>query len=180
MAGTFSGFIVTGVETGIRPTSERVRKSFFDIMRHRLPEMHMIDAFAGSGIMGFEALSRGAGSVVFIEQSKSACRRLKRQVSELQCGERARVICGDAGVHLAEAISLANHWIVFCDPPYRLRIMPEILKRIGEPMLKPRLDQVIIEHHHKLDPVGDTHFWMVHRREKYGETVLTFLQPVAG
>lgn len=180
IAGNYSGHVIAGIEPGIRPTSERVRKSFFDIMQPRLQGMSMMDVFAGSGIMGFEALSRGASQVVFMEKSPAACRHLKQQVTALKCRNRADVICGDAREHLLTCLARGEHWVVFADPPYNLNIIPDVLALIVESSLKTRIDQIVVEHHHKTDPVGPMKSWPVVRREKYGETNLSFINPPAG
>ena len=85
---------VAGDDT--RPTGARVRQSLFDILAPAVPGCRFLDAFAGNGGVGLEALSRGAVHVRFVEQAKVALDALKANVAELGVKERVRVIRGNA------------------------------------------------------------------------------------
>jgi 16S rRNA (guanine966-N2)-methyltransferase len=108
----------------VRPTSDRAREALFDILSHGrfaaagLPfaEAAVLDAFAGTGALGLEALSRGAARAVFMENAADALTALRRNIAALGEGGRARVLSGDATrpPRASEACAL-----VFLDPPYR-------------------------------------------------------------
>ena len=108
----------------VRPTSDRAREALFNILSHgRLAaegipfaDATVLDAFAGTGALGLEALSRGAAEAVFIEQDREALAILRQNVAALGEGVRARIVPGDATRPPRAPSSCA---LVFLDPPYR-------------------------------------------------------------
>ncbi|HET7153537.1 MAG TPA: 16S rRNA (guanine(966)-N(2))-methyltransferase RsmD [Candidatus Kapabacteria bacterium] len=102
----------------VRPTTDRVRESVFNILENIVDfsVCTVYDMFAGSGAMGIEALSRGAKQVTFIEQSKIVAATLKKNLELLGC-ENATVTLSDALRFAKQCTSPAD--IVFADPPYR-------------------------------------------------------------
>ena len=107
----------------VRPTSDRAREALFDILSHgRLAEdgipfadATVLDAFAGTGALGLEALSRGAAEAVFIERDRDALAILRRNIEALGETARARILPGDAIRPPRGEIACA---IAFLDPPY--------------------------------------------------------------
>jgi 16S rRNA (guanine966-N2)-methyltransferase len=108
----------------VRPTSDRAREALFNILSHGelaadgvpFAEAAVLDAFAGTGALGLEALSRGAAAVVFIEQDREALAILRRNVGALGEDARSRIIPGDA-THPPRANVACV--VAFVDPPYR-------------------------------------------------------------
>jgi 16S rRNA (guanine966-N2)-methyltransferase len=108
----------------VRPTSDRTREALFDILSHgRLAAgglpfagATVLDAFAGTGALGLEALSRGAGEAVFIEFERDALTSLRRNIETLEETSRSRIISGDATRPPHGAVTCA---VAFLDPPYR-------------------------------------------------------------
>src|SRR5215472_15725225 len=108
----------------VRPTSDRAREALFDILLHGrlaaegLPfaEETVLDAFAGTGALGLEALSRGAAEAVFFEQSAEAHVVLRKNVASLGEDDRARILPYDATRPQRAGARCA---VVFIDPPYR-------------------------------------------------------------
>jgi 16S rRNA (guanine966-N2)-methyltransferase len=105
----------------IRPTSERLRESIFDILAHRFGDIldgaRAIDLFAGSGALGCEALSRGAAFVLFVDDGAEARALLRANVEALGLGGVTRVWRADA-TRLGPAPSGAPFTLAFLDPPY--------------------------------------------------------------
>jgi len=105
----------------IRPTSDRLRQTLFDILTHsygdRLDGTRDLDLFAGTGALGLEALSRGAKYALFIEEGVEARGLIRRNVDTLGLFGRARVFRRDA-THLGFAGTIAPFDLVFADPPY--------------------------------------------------------------
>ena len=99
----------------IRPTPDRVRETLFNWLGQRLDGLACLDLFAGSGALGFEALSRGAARVVMVEASREVARRLAENGRELDAGD-LEVVPGDALSYLARATEAFD--VVFVDPPY--------------------------------------------------------------
>jgi 16S rRNA (guanine966-N2)-methyltransferase len=108
----------------VRPTSDRAREALFNILSHGqlaaegvpLIDAAVLDAFAGTGALGLEALSRGAASATFIECDPEALAALRKNVAALDEGARARILPGDA-TNPPRAAAPCD--IVFIDPPYR-------------------------------------------------------------
>jgi 16S rRNA (guanine966-N2)-methyltransferase len=108
----------------VRPTSDRAREALFNILSHGdlaadgvpFTDATVLDAFAGTGALGLEALSRGAAEAVFIERDREALAILGRNIAALGEGARCRVIPGDATRPPQATRECA---VVFLDPPYR-------------------------------------------------------------
>ena len=108
----------------VRPTSDRAREALFNILSHGrfaaagLPfaGRPVLDAFAGTGALGLEALSRGASAAVFIENGREALCALRRNIAALGEEDRAHIITGDATRSPRAALVCA---VAFLDPPYR-------------------------------------------------------------
>ena len=101
----------------LRPTPDRVRETLFNWLGRDLSGMACLDLFAGSGALGFEALSRGAASVVMVEKNAAALRALSENARKLGASNLT-VVRGDA-LEFARA-TRARFDVVFVDPPYRL------------------------------------------------------------
>ena len=105
----------------VRPTSQRTREALFNILAGGrldcvLEGGFVIDIFAGSGALGLEALSRGAGKAVFIEKDPSAVRVIRRNCEILDCAEDTHILTTDACQIASWRFDVAN--IIFCDAPY--------------------------------------------------------------
>jgi 16S rRNA (guanine966-N2)-methyltransferase len=100
----------------VRPTSDRLRETLFNVLALRLEGAFFIDAYSGSGAVGIEALSRGASRVVMIERNKTAIGIIRDNVKELGIARRVDVVHSKA----AAAIAMYPADIVFMDPPYDL------------------------------------------------------------
>lgn len=103
-----------------RPTSDRVREALFSILGD-VDGAEVLDAFAGSGALGLEALSRGAATAVFCETSTPALRALRDNVEALGYGDRATVLCRDARRQMAADAGAGHRYsLILLDPPYRM------------------------------------------------------------
>lgn len=100
---------------GLRPTGDRIRETVFNWLMPVLPAARCLDLFAGSGALGFEALSRGAGSCLLLERNARAVRCLQ-EAKQLLSAEGATVIAADSLQWLSSAAGAFD--IVFIDPPF--------------------------------------------------------------
>ncbi|MFO7728126.1 MAG: 16S rRNA (guanine(966)-N(2))-methyltransferase RsmD [Desulfonatronovibrio sp.] len=131
ISGEYKGRILkTGKGPGYRPATGKVRESLFSMLESRVPEwpeMTVLDVFAGSGSLGLETLSRGAGSALFIEKSFQACAIIKENISILGISpKRARVKKTDALSFLSRPGEIPFD-LVFIDPPYGMdMVVPAI------------------------------------------------------
>ena len=164
----------------VRPTSDRAREALFDILSHGrfaasgLPFAgeSVLDAFAGTGALGLEALSRGAARAVFIENAADALAALRRNIAALGEGERARILPGDATrpPRASEACAL-----VFLDPPYRSGLAgPALAALAAAGWLAPEALAVVeTAAREKMPPPAG--FTLLDER-RYGAARLTFLR----
>jgi 16S rRNA (guanine966-N2)-methyltransferase len=123
IAGRWKGrALVAPSGLATRPTSDRARQAIFDQLWHApwagrdmLEGATVLDAFAGTGAMGLEALSRGAARAFFMEQDRAALAALRANIAACKAGDACRVIAGDV---TAPLIAAAACTLVFLDPPY--------------------------------------------------------------
>ena len=122
---------------GLRPSADRVRETLFNWLGQDLCGLECLDLFAGSGALGFEALSRGAARVVMVEQSRRVCEALRRNAALLGA-KNLQVNCNDAleFATVAAADAAARFDVVFLDPPYRLALLEPVLPLVV-PLLRP-------------------------------------------
>ena len=103
-----------------RPYTGLVREAVFNMLRGWFPDARVLDLFAGVGTMGLEAISRGAQHATFVEQNRKMARLLEENIRELECGDRATIVLGDALSLTALHRAPRPVDIVFIDPPYRM------------------------------------------------------------
>ena len=113
---------------GLRPTTDRVRETLFNWLGQDLTGLACLDAFAGSGALGFEAASRGARRVVLLEAARAACEALLANAAQLGLTV--------VEIHCAEALgwmrpSREKFDIIFLDPPFEAGLMPLALEAAG-------------------------------------------------
>jgi 16S rRNA (guanine(966)-N(2))-methyltransferase RsmD len=113
-----------------RPTADRVKEALFSIIQFDIPGARVLDLFGGTGQLGIEAISRGAKSAVFVDQSKDACRLIQENLSRARVTEQGRVICSDYSAYLKKCSELFN--IILLDPPYADIFLEKGLKLITE------------------------------------------------
>lgn len=120
-------------DAGVRPTPDRVRQTLFDWLSPLIEGATVLDLYAGSGALGFEALSRGAAQATFVETGRAQAAAIRDASAKLGVEARCTVVSGDAIAHLRATSSRYN--LVFVDPPYdsplleqTLAALPRVLK----------------------------------------------------
>ncbi len=152
----------------IRPTPDRVRETLFNWLGQRLDGLACLDLFAGSGALGFEALSRGAARVVMVEASREIARSLAENARELGAGD-IEIVPGDALAYLARATQAFD--VVFVDPPYDSGLVARSLERLSGRM-KPE-GRVYVE---SAAPVTPPAPWRVVREDRAGAVRYALLE----
>ena len=131
IAGTNRGLkLATPKGREVRPILDRVRESLFGVLRNDLEGANVADLFAGTGVIGLEALSRGAERCIFIERDPRCIATMKENIRRARAEDRAIVVRSDAfrsADRLAENGPLG---LVFVDPPYRLLRSPRNLDKV--------------------------------------------------
>jgi 16S rRNA (guanine966-N2)-methyltransferase len=163
----------------LRPTSDRLRETLFNVLGERVSGAFFVDLFAGTGAVGIEALSRGAREVTFIEKHSPAAALIKKNLASLEVAQGAQILAIDA-VHGLEVLRKANPAnggpdLVFLDPPYgNLEDYDRVLAYLGfEPLLREG-SLVIAEHRRNFElpeTVGNLQRVRVLRQ---GDAVLSF------
>lgn len=117
-----------------RPTSDRVREALFSMLESFLHQqnrsfegLRVLDAFAGSGALGFEALSRGAAHITFMEKNMGACLSIVRNAEHLRCQDTVTLLKGDA-LEPSQANQVMD--LVFLDPPYKADILTKAFQEL--------------------------------------------------
>lgn len=135
----------------VRPTSDRVKEAIFNLV-HDVGGARVLDAYAGSGALGLEALSRGASQVDLVERDRTAAALAQRNVERVGL-EGARVVVGSVEAHLRrEAAAARRYDLVLIDPPYDAA--PQTMKMLAK-LLPPVLDEaarVVVETDHRIEP----------------------------
>jgi 16S rRNA (guanine966-N2)-methyltransferase len=104
-------------QEGVRPTSDRAREAIFSSLAPYVRDARVLDLFAGTGALGFEAISRGAIAVTFVEKNTKTARQLQANVDALGLSREVSLVTGDAHVVITR-MAPASFDLVFVDPPY--------------------------------------------------------------
>jgi 16S rRNA (guanine966-N2)-methyltransferase len=149
-----------------RPTPDRLRQTLFDVLAGRVAGAVFVDAYAGTGAVGIEALSRGAARCVFIESGRRAVEAIRENLHSLGIEGRASVVAGKVGAALASRPAD----IIFLDPPYEMEA--EYAPALGAA----DAGLVIAQHSVRFDP-GDLHGGLRRVRVlRQGDNVLSFYE----
>lgn len=155
----------------VRPTTARVREALFNILGAEIVDARVVDLYAGAGTVGFEALSRGAAHVTFVERAREPQALIAETARRLGCAERAAVVRSDVIAWLRRRPrEPARAALCFLDAPYRDDELLEALRLLGE--LGPPL--VVCEHHRARRLPARLGELVEVRQAAYGMTHLTF------
>jgi 16S rRNA (guanine966-N2)-methyltransferase len=171
VAGSAGGRVLRAPEgTATRPTSDRVREAMFNALRSldAVEGATVADLYAGSGALGIEALSRGAGSVTFVESSHAARSVIEDNLRTTGLAERATVVAGDAIAHL-EATP-GGFDLILADPPYADTDIDTVVAALSGWVAPDGL--VILERSTRSAAPAWPAFLTASRVRKYGDTAL--------
>ncbi|HEX2831614.1 MAG TPA: 16S rRNA (guanine(966)-N(2))-methyltransferase RsmD [Thermoanaerobaculia bacterium] len=171
-AGTLRGRRIEVPKSDVRPTSERARQAFFNIIGARLDGARFLDLFAGTGIFAFEALSRGASEAVAIDLSRPNTAAIEKNASALALP--LRVIQADVLVGI-KRLGGQVFDVIYADPPYAYDRYDELLMSIDEHVTLGEDAVVAIEHRRRSEPFSGTPKRLRHSRTaEYGEVWISF------
>ena len=164
----------------VRPTSDRLRETLFNVIAPRIEGARFLDLCAGSGAVGIEALSRGAAHVTFVDRSRKMCGLVESNLD--LCGvpeDETEVVMAEAAEFLRRAATRGEQkWdVVFFDPPYATDYNP-MLAVFGTGGLLADEGILVVEHHHKnelKDAIGEIRRWRI---LKQGDSALSFYEKV--
>lgn len=183
--------IITGRAKGIklatlegsntRPTSERAKEAVFSMLQFEIEGREVLDLFAGSGQMGLEAVSRGAASATFVDKSKEAAAIIGKNIEKTRLSDSCRMFCADVSDYIRTVRGRKRFDIVFIDPPYVLRAVPQVLDQLlSAELLKPTSTVVCESEESDIfegNPQLKDRFEIL-RCAKYGMAHITVLKPL--
>lgn len=132
----------------VRPTSDRLRETLFNVIAAHVPDARFLDLCAGSGAVGIEALSRGAAHATFVDRSRRSCQLIEANLELCRVPEEQR------DIYCAEVSEFVRQWdgdkwdLVFFDPPYKDDYL-RTLQILASSKLLIDSGLLIVEHHHK-------------------------------
>jgi 16S rRNA (guanine966-N2)-methyltransferase len=171
-AGALRGRRVPVPAGDLRPTSERARQAFFNIIGDQVEGARFLDLFAGSGIFSFEAVSRGAASATAVDSDRRKVESINRRANEWDAPIQA--IAGDVVVVLPR-LGGTRFDIVYADPPYDFSRYDHLLDAVETHLALSPNAMVAIEHRRRTDPFRDERRQLrPQRRVEYGEVCITF------
>jgi 16S rRNA (guanine966-N2)-methyltransferase len=163
----------------VRPTADRVKEALFSMLISRLGDldgMRVLDIFAGTGNLGIEALSRGAGYAVFVDSHRESVEIIRKNLEITRYSHQAKLMAQDAVAALKSlARSETPFHLIFLDPPYDLGHTQRVLEELSESALVDAGTTVVAEFSAK-EKIPTT-FGRLQERERrvYGDTALSFL-----
>ena len=155
IGGTFrSRQLKSSSKMALRPTSDRLRETLFNVIATRVPDSRFLDLFAGSGAVGIEAISRGSREAVFVESHAAAAQLIRANLGLLGIVREARILPVDARKALEKlaAEKGSTFDLIFLDPPYAAAEDYErVLEYLGGSPLVEGDSLVIVEHRRNFD-----------------------------
>ena len=155
---------------GLRPTSDRLRESLFNILAPRVEGATVLDGCAGTGAVGIEAISRGAAHVTFVDRDRRATDLVARNLARCRIADGYAIIradLGSPGTHLPPS----SFDLIFLDPPYDTDPV-EVMGRVGG-WLRPG-GRLVLEHARRREPPEVAGVLTRVRRVQAGDSVLAF------
>jgi len=159
----------------VRPTSSKVRMSIFNMIQSSIEGAKVLDLFAGSGVLGIESISRGAGEAVFVEKDRTVAKFLKENLTNL--GINHSLFVTDALNFLKKEQEI-NFDIIFIDPPYASDLVEKSVELIINRNLLAKNGLITIEYKadRDLSQIVNKFNLMAVKQKKYGDTVISIVQ----
>ena len=163
----------------IRPTSDRVKEAIFNIISSHIEKgMGVLDLFAGTGNLGIEALSRGAGRAVFVEKDKASVEVIRKNLESCSLTGESEVI----GLDIKKALPIIgskgeSFGLIFLDPPYNQGLADDTLQLLGKSPL--HSGTLIITEHSPNETISENYGGIkMFDKRKYGDTSVSFFRGV--
>ncbi len=175
--GSFSGRKLYVPDIGVRPATNLVREAIFSVLNNMFEEgvsgLNVLDLFAGTGSLGLEALSRGAESATFVDNSRTSVESIRKNLSLL--GFIGDVVKMDVSVFLKRNRNI-RYDIIFFDPPYNYKKVEETLLLLKESISNSAMPVLVYERSYRNElPELDEDYRLL-KRKKYGQTEVLYYQ----
>jgi 16S rRNA (guanine966-N2)-methyltransferase len=175
ISGSFKGKRLYGSnDYKIRPTTDSVKESIFNIVRDYISEQEVMDLFCGSGSLGIEALSRGAKKVMFVEKSSSSIALLNKNIQHLKLAtSNYQIIQRDVLQYCTDTQNTYD--LIFADPPFKYPPLQALVKIITTQGVLREKGILIIEHE-TTNPIESNAFnHTIIQQKKYGRSLVSFI-----
>jgi 16S rRNA (guanine966-N2)-methyltransferase len=179
ISGTAKGRkLVTPRDRSLRPTSDRVKESIFNILQNKLEGKVVLDLFAGTGNLGIEALSRGAKKTIFVEKGRQALRLIQRNLNQFGLKERSEIFSKDANRAIGILKEKGESFdLILMDPPYEKGLIQKTITKLNSHQIFHKDSILVIEHNRREPLPRNMNGWNLIRQRRIGETVISFLTP---
>ena len=135
----------------LRPTPDRAKETLFNWLGQDLKKMYCLDLFSGTGALGFEAFSRGAEKVTFVEKNKEYLQKIKKVYLEMSEKADCDFFCAECLEWIQNNKSETKYDLIFIDPPFNKNLIHNLLAAILEKELLSKNGQIYFEFEKKLD-----------------------------
>lgn len=152
---------------GLRPTTDRIKETLFNWLMPVIRHAHCLDCYAGSGALGFEALSRGAATVMMLEKNRSVYRQLKDVAQKLST-DNLTIVETDALVYLDSHANMPFN-IIFIDPPYGKGLASRTLSQLEHNHWLAEESWIYIETEQDQSPLTIPENWQLYREKQAGQ-----------
>ncbi len=153
---------------GLRPSADRIRETLFNWLQYDIAGAHCLDLFAGSGVLGFEALSRGAAAVTSVELARPACAAIEESRARLQA-DKLRLLHADALNFLQNLPPTRPFDIVFLDPPFASGLLEPACRLLEEQLWLSRDAKIYLEAEQAPDKLQLPGSWQLLKNKKAGK-----------
>lgn len=159
----------------IRPTSDRIKESIFNILQTAIIDAIIVDLFSGTGNLGIEALSRGAARAYFVDKSPNSIKIIKENLSKTQLTTGSEILAVDAITAIKKLNQIKiNADIIFMDPPYNKDLVQTVLEEIDSNNILKSDGIVIVEHDKKDVLKAEIGQLICYRKKDFGNTSISF------
>jgi 16S rRNA (guanine(966)-N(2))-methyltransferase RsmD len=179
ISGTSKGRkLVTPRSQSLRPTSDRVKESIFNILQDDIVGKVVLDLFAGTGNLGIEALSRGAKKTIFVEKGRQALRLIQRNLTQFGLEERSEILPKDANRAIGILKQKGESFdLILMDPPYEKGLIQKTLMTLNSHQIYHK-DSILVIEHNRREPLSTVmDGWNLIRQRRIGDTLISFLTP---
>jgi 16S rRNA (guanine(966)-N(2))-methyltransferase RsmD len=179
ISGTSKGRkLVTPRSQSLRPTSDRVKESLFNILREEMEGKLVLDLFAGTGNLGIEALSRGAEKTIFVEKRRQAIRLIQKNLAQCGLEERSEILPKDSSRAIGILKERGESFdLILMDPPYEKGWIQRTLRKLNSHPIYHEDSILVIEHTRREPLPQPMEGWNLIRQQQIGDTLLSFLIP---
>lgn len=160
----------------VRPTTDRIKETLFNILQPDIPGASFLDLFSGSGAIGIEALSRGAKEAVLVEQDRDALACIRANLKATRFESEAQVKAGDV-ISVLRTLQHAPFDLIFLDPPYDMGWEEKVLTVLSQASYVDEYTKIVVEGSAETDlSYAEALGFTIYREKSYGSNKHIFLE----